>query len=54
MVLGLSPLHMAVLEGNLNAVKLLVEHGADVNRRDTDTWTPLHAACAEGHTDIVR
>ena len=51
---GLTPLHQAVLEGNLQAVKLLVMHGADVNKTDTDTWTPLHAACAEGHSEIVR
>ncbi|KAK7504136.1 hypothetical protein BaRGS_00004440 [Batillaria attramentaria] len=51
---GLSPLHAAVLEGNLAAVQLLVKHGADVNTQDTDTWTPLHAACAEGHCEIVR
>ena len=51
---GLTPLHQAVLEGNLQAVKLLLMHEADVNRTDTDTWTPLHAACAEGHSEIVR
>ena len=51
---GLTPLHQGVLEGNLQAVKLLVMHGADVNRPDSDTWTPLHAACAEGHAEIVR
>ncbi|KAK7103633.1 protein phosphatase 1 regulatory subunit 27-like [Littorina saxatilis] len=51
---GLTPLHQAVLEGNINAVLLLCSHGADVNRPDSDTWTPLHAACAEGHADIVR
>ena len=51
---GLTPLHQAVLEGNLQAVKLLVMHGADVNKTDSDTWTPLHAACAEGHSEIVR
>jgi ankyrin repeat protein len=43
-----------VLEDNPEAVKLLIEHGADVNKTDTDTWTPLHAACAEGHATIVR
>lgn len=51
---GLTPLHNAVLEGNLGAVELLVQHGADVNRQDADTWTPLHAACANGEADIAR
>ncbi|XP_071079655.1 protein phosphatase 1 regulatory subunit 27-like [Haliotis cracherodii] len=51
---GLTPLHQAVLDGNCDAVRLLVNHGADVNMLDGDHWTPLHAACAEGHADIVR
>ena len=51
---GLTPLHQAVLEENVDAVRLLIEHGADVNKQDSDSWTPLHAACAEGHTEIVR
>ncbi|GFS17838.1 protein phosphatase 1 regulatory subunit 27-like [Elysia marginata] len=51
---GLTPLHNAVLEGNLGAVELLVQHGADINKQDADTWTPLHAACANGEADIAR
>ncbi|KAH3846671.1 protein phosphatase 1 regulatory subunit 27-like isoform X1 [Dreissena polymorpha] len=51
---GLTPLHQAVLDGNEAAVRLLVNHGADVNKQDKDSWTPLHAACAEGHADIVQ
>lgn len=50
---GLTPLHQAALDGNVDAVELLVKHGANINKQDDDTWTPLHAACAEGHTDIV-
>lgn len=51
---GLTPLHQAVLDGNIMAVKLLIEHGANVNKQDDDYWTPLHAACAEGHSEIVQ
>ncbi len=51
---GMTPLHQAVLDGNMSAVRLLLRHGADVNKQDEDTWTPLHAACAEGQADIVR
>ncbi|WAR20561.1 PPR27-like protein [Mya arenaria] len=51
---GLTPLHQAVLDGNEAAVRLLVAHGATVNKQDEDSWTPLHAACAEGHADIVK
>lgn len=50
---GLTPMHQACLDGNLEAVKLLVSHGADINKQDEDSWTPLHAACAEGHWQIV-
>lgn len=51
---GLTPLHQAVLDGNIMAVRLLIQHGADINKQDEDSWTPLHAACAEGHADIVK
>ena len=53
LISGLTPLHQAVLDGNLDAVELLVKHGADINKQDDDTWTPLHAACAEGHAEIA-
>ena len=52
--LGMTPLHQAVLDGNLPAVRLLIRHGADVNKIDEDSWSPLHAACAEGHSEICR
>ncbi|XP_074662229.1 protein phosphatase 1 regulatory subunit 27-like [Tubulanus polymorphus] len=51
---GLTPLHQAVLDDNMLAVRLLVGHGADVNKQDEDTWSPLHAACAEGHIEIAK
>ncbi|XP_023931207.1 protein phosphatase 1 regulatory subunit 27-like [Lingula anatina] len=51
---GLTPLHTAVLDGNFAAVRLLIRHGADINKQDEDTWTALHAACSEGHVDIAR
>ena len=50
----MTPLHSAAIEGNIGAARLLVRHGADINKQDADTWTPMHAACAEGHADIVR
>lgn len=50
-----APLHEAAREGHLEIVKLLIEHGADINTRDTDGKTPRdlalacpdHARCAE-------
>ena len=46
---GMTALHQAVLDDNMILVQILVSHGANVNIQDTDTWTPLHAAAANGH-----
>ncbi|XP_078591086.1 uncharacterized protein LOC144870583 isoform X2 [Branchiostoma floridae x Branchiostoma japonicum] len=51
---GLTALHQAALDGNIDFVKLLVRHGAKVNCQDEDGWTPLHAAVAEGHPQVAR
>jgi ankyrin repeat protein len=39
---------------NIDAVKLLLEHGADVKVKDTSWKTPLHTAARAGKTDVVR
>ena len=38
----------AVLDDNLVMVRLLTQHGAKINKKDEDGWTPLHAAAANG------
>ena len=43
----------AVVDDNLVLVRLLHIHGADINMRDADSWTPLHAAAANGFNEIV-
>ncbi|KAG7389333.1 hypothetical protein PHYPSEUDO_010668 [Phytophthora pseudosyringae] len=40
------PLHRAAMFGNIRAVELLLEQGADPNARDANQWTPLHY-CAD-------
>lgn len=35
-------------------MRLLLRHGADVNAKDTELWTPLHAAACCGYIEIVR
>ena len=37
------------LEGMM---KLLIEFGANVNARDSELWTPLHAAATCGHVHL--
>jgi ankyrin repeat protein len=50
----MTALHQAVLDNNLTVVKILCRHGSMINLKDADSWTALHAACANGHADIAR
>jgi len=48
-------LHLATLRNRHEAIRLLIERGADLNRRDfPDNATPLHFAAAHGDLDTVR
>ncbi|XP_071361260.1 protein phosphatase 1 regulatory subunit 27b [Trachinotus anak] len=51
---GMAAIHEAVLSGNLECVKLLVDYGADIHQRDEEGWTPLHMACSDGFPHIAR
>jgi ankyrin repeat protein len=51
---GLTLLHKAVLENDLDIIQLLIEHKANVNSIDEDSWTPLHAACACGYVEVAK
>ena len=46
------PLHRAALDGDLNAVKTLLDKGADVNA--WDSGTALMWASKNGHTSVAR
>lgn len=48
-----SILMYAVWVGNTDAVKYLIEKGADVNAQDTGGATALHLAAWKGHTPIA-
>ena len=41
-------------EDGIRVARLLLEHGADVNTRRKDHWTPLHHASYFGNVEIVR
>jgi ankyrin repeat protein len=50
---GNTGLHLAV--AHVDCVRLLLEHGADPNARESgDNATPLHFAAANGHLDSLR
>ncbi|WMT84150.1 ankyrin repeat domain-containing protein [Wolbachia endosymbiont of Listronotus oregonensis] len=49
-----TPLHGAVANYRLDAVKLLLSHDANVNAEDKGHWTPLHYAAGTDRLDIVK
>ncbi|XP_061428649.1 ankyrin repeat domain-containing protein 7 [Lethenteron reissneri] len=48
----LGKLHKAAASGELEKLKRLLKKG-DVNQLDKQNRTPLHLACANGHSDVV-
>src|SRR5438552_15913039 len=52
---GWTGLHAAAQQGRLQAVRLLLKHGADPNAREAgDNTYPLHWAAANRHIEVVR
>lgn len=51
---GETPLHLAAIKGDVEAVNELLEQGADPNLKDNAGWTPLHEACNLGHLAVVK
>lgn len=52
-VYGLTPLHYAAYNGNLDMVNALLSHDADVFDQDKTGRLPLHRAALLGHVDVV-
>lgn len=48
-----TPLFVAIMENDAEAIKWLIESGADVNHQDRNGWTPLHFAVQEKQIETV-
>ncbi|XP_037099162.1 protein phosphatase 1 regulatory subunit 12A isoform X1 [Syngnathus acus] len=51
---GGTALHVAAAKGYVEVLKLLIQAGYDVNIKDYDDWTPLHAAAHWGKEEACR
>ena len=51
---GETPLHIVAGRSHLEAVKLLLDHGADPNAQNEMGETPLHYAAGHGYVDVVK
>ena len=51
---GETPLHLAATYGRLNAIKRLVQRGADIEATDNNGCTPLHRAIQVGNIATVK
>ncbi|MBN3305937.1 cyclin-dependent kinase 4 inhibitor C [Amia ocellicauda] len=51
---GLTVTHDTARDGYEDTLRVLVDHGADVNLLDSDGNLPLHLAAREGNLDVVK
>ena len=51
---GATPLHVASKQGQMEAVRLLIEAGAAIDKALDDGATPLYIASSIGHLEVVK
>ena len=51
---GATPLYKACQDGNLDIVRLLLKHGAQVDQVDANSMTALWVACHQGRQDLAK
>lgn len=49
---GLTALHQCCIDDSEEMLLLLLKYGASVSARDSELWTPLHAASTCGHLSL--
>ncbi|KAL1490865.1 hypothetical protein ABEB36_011550 [Hypothenemus hampei] len=49
-----TPLHLAAGAGQIEVCKLLLELGADIDATDEDGQKPIHAACQNNFSEVVK
>ena len=48
-----SHVHQCCIDNTVELAEVLLEHGTDLNARDVEGWTPLHAAAATGNLAMI-
>lgn len=49
---GCTALHFAADRGSMEAARLLISAGADINAQDADGQTPMHYACITENREV--
>jgi len=52
-IIGIRPLTLAAAYGHADVVRVLLEHGAEINAEDFTGWTALHAGSFTGDSETV-
>ena len=52
-IFGDTPLHIVAGWGDVDAARILLDAGAEIDARGEEDCTPLHEAIIQGHVEIV-